>query len=97
LSTKTSRHTWIKGHDLAALALAATEQLDASTDACEYLLFSPNAPHPSGMLLEVVQNFLSRREKKKVCRMNAPCMQQLRGGFENRGQAAEPMSSRALF
>lgn len=48
--------TWIKGHDLAALALAATEQLDASPDACEYRLYSPKVPHPSGVVLEVVHD-----------------------------------------
>jgi hypothetical protein len=51
-----SRRIWIKGHDLAALALAAAEQLGASSDACEYLLFSPKAPHPSGVFLEVVHD-----------------------------------------
>lgn len=49
-----SRRIWIKGHDLAALALAATEQLGASSDACGYLLFTPKVPHPSGVFLEVV-------------------------------------------
>lgn len=55
--------TWIKGHDLAALALAATEQLDASPDACEYRLSSPKAPHPrpSGVFLEVVHDSRSAR------------------------------------
>jgi hypothetical protein len=51
-----SRRIWIKGHDLAALARAATEQLGTSSDACEYLLFSPKAPHPSGVFLEVVHD-----------------------------------------
>jgi hypothetical protein len=51
-----SRRIWIKGHDLAALARAAAEQLDASSDACGYLLFSPKVPHPSGVFLEVVHD-----------------------------------------
>lgn len=46
--------TWIKGHDLYALALAATEQLAVPADACEYKLFIPEVPHPAGVLLEVV-------------------------------------------
>jgi hypothetical protein len=51
-----SRRIWIKGHDLAALALAATEQLGTSSDACGYLLFSPKVPHPAGVFLEVVHD-----------------------------------------
>jgi hypothetical protein len=48
--------TWIKGHDLAALAQAATEQLGASPDECEYLLCSPKVPHPSGVFLKVIHD-----------------------------------------
>jgi hypothetical protein len=50
------RRTWIKGHDLAALALAATEQLETSPDACEYRLFSPKVPSPPGVFLEVLHD-----------------------------------------
>jgi hypothetical protein len=51
-----SRRIWIKGHDFTALALAATEHLGASSDACRYLLFTPKVPHPSGVFLEVVHD-----------------------------------------
>ena len=48
-----SRRIWIKGHDLAALARAATEQLGASLDACGYLLFS--------LIISLVVNVVNRR------------------------------------
>ncbi len=52
------RRTWIKGHDLRALALAATEQLDLTPDACEYMLFSPDVGTKTvadpGVFLEVL-------------------------------------------
>jgi len=37
----TSCRTWIKGHDLRTLALAATKQLGATHSQCEYALVSP--------------------------------------------------------
>jgi len=54
------RRTWIKGHDLRALALAATEQLAVSPDRCEYMLFSPEVvPASAGVFLEVLHGGLS--------------------------------------
>ncbi len=54
------RRTWIKGHDLRALALAATEQLALSPNECEYMLFSPDigtkTPAAASVFLEVVHD-----------------------------------------
>jgi hypothetical protein len=63
------RRTWIKGHDLRALALAATEQLAVKPERCEYMLFSPaavagaasvsHALESAGVFLEVLHGGLS--------------------------------------
>ncbi len=54
------RRTWIKGHDLRALALAATDQLGLMPSDCEYMLFSPDigtkTPADPGVFLEVVRD-----------------------------------------
>jgi hypothetical protein len=42
------RRTWIKGHDLRALAAAAAKQIDAAAEHCEYALFSPDTTPPAG-------------------------------------------------
>jgi len=63
------RRTWIKGHDLRALALAATELLAVKPERCEYMLFSPaavagaasvsHALESAGVFLEVLHGGLS--------------------------------------
>jgi hypothetical protein len=54
------RRAWIKGHDLRALAVAATEQLRLTPDQCEYMLFSPQGvPAAAGVFLEVVHAGMS--------------------------------------
>ena len=40
-TSPTSQRVWIKGHDLRTLALAATKQLGATHQQCEYALVSP--------------------------------------------------------
>jgi hypothetical protein len=60
---RSRRKTWIKGHDLRALALAATDQLALTPDECEYKLSAPaigsRAPGSAGIFLEVLHARLS--------------------------------------
>ncbi len=53
-SRPSTRRVWVKGHDFRALAIAATEQLGATPDRCEYSLISPDTTQgPKSALLEV--------------------------------------------
>lgn len=51
-SRPTRRRVWIKGHDFRTLALAATAQLGAAEDQCEYGIARPDMTKAS-VLLEV--------------------------------------------
>ncbi len=53
-SRPSTRRVWVKGHDFRTLAIAATEQLGATPDRCEYSLISPETKEgPKSALLEV--------------------------------------------
>jgi len=45
-----NRRVWVKGHDFRTLAFAATAQLGATPDRCEYTLVSPGVGPPSAFL-----------------------------------------------
>lgn len=53
-SRPVTRRVWVKGHDFRALAIAATEQLGATPERCQYSLISPDTRQgPRSSLLEV--------------------------------------------